>query len=287
MSQSISRRNFVRQFSAGAAGLSLCRLPVTPVANPRKLEEIGVILGFMGDLIRTDPVGLLEKIAAIGYKTVEFGGSFGKSPAELRQLLDGLGLKALGGGGAMAQLLENLPRQIDEANELGKPFVVCYWPWLHSAEQITTDDALETAERLNKIGEQCKKEGVQFVFHNHDKEFNPTDTGAIPCDILLDETDPDLVNMELDLYWVIKGGADPIDYIERYPGRFPIFHVKDMDSTPEKGFETPGKGIIDFPAIFAKSERAGTSHFIVERDNAPDPMQTVIDAYAYLSRVEF
>lgn len=287
MSYLISRRSFVRQVTAGATALSLLHLPACTQTVPRKLDEIGVILGFMGELVRNDPVGLLEKIAEIGYKTVEFGGTFGKSPAELRQLLDSLGLKPVAGGSAMAQLLENLPRQIEDAKELDKPYLVCYWPWLHSAEQITTDDAKATAERLNQIGEQCKNEGLQFLFHNHDKEFNPTDTGAIPCDILLDETDPNLVNMELDLYWIIKGGADPLDYIERYPGRFPIFHVKDMDATPEKGFETPGIGIIDFPTIFAKSEQAGAVHFIVERDDAPDPMQTVIDAYAYLSKLEF
>lgn len=141
------------------------------------------------------------------------------------------------------------------------------------------DDYREVAEQFNEMGEACRDAGLQFGYHNHDFEFE-TMEGTTPMDIILEETDPELVVIEMDIYWWIDGGADPLAYIERYPGRFPLCHVKDRTADGE--MVDVGDGAIDFAAIFERSDEAGLEHYFVEHDEPEDPMETVQRSYEYL-----
>jgi sugar phosphate isomerase/epimerase len=281
-----SRRRFLHQLSLGAAAVGLPALDLRAAPPRGALREIGIILGFMREAMQADPVGLLEMIAATGYQQVEYQGYFGLEPTVFRAHLRRLGLTAVAGGATMRQLREELPRVIDESLADGKEFVICYWPWLDGGERLTLRDVHQAAERFNEVGAACRQAGLRFAFHNHDQEFFPIE-GRIPYDLFLTETDPTLVAMQIDLYWIQKGGGDVLDYFARHPGRFPICHVKDMDRSAERGFEIPGQGVIDFARIFAQAPQAGLEYFIVEQDNAPEPLRTIRESYAYLRRLRF
>lgn len=257
--------------------------PLAP-RRPDRLEELGVILGLFQQEMRADPVGTLETVAEIGYRQVEMGGTYGMSPAEMLRTLRRLNLRPVAGGGSMKGLQDDLPGAIEARLRLEQEFLVCYWPWLHDGSRISKEEVHATAAEFNRIGVACRKAGLRFAFHNHDGEFHPVD-GVVPYEVFLSETDPELVDMELDLYWIVKGGGDPLDYFTRHPGRFPICHVKDMDRSGD--FETPGQGVIDFAAIFERREQAGLRHFIVERDRAPQPMRCAREAYAFLRDLRF
>jgi sugar phosphate isomerase/epimerase len=278
----MNRRHFLRT-AALTAGTAAMGSP--GVATPHdfaRIKTVGLILsGGLGKEMQQDAAGTLKRLAKMGYRELEFGGTYGQPAAELRKTLDGLGLKNVAGGSSMAQLTKGLDQMLEEANQLGRKYVVCYWPWMDSGENKTLDDYRRTAGRFNELGEKCRQAGLRFAFHNHDKEFKPTE-GQIPYHIFLQETDPALVTMELDLYWITKGGQQPLDFFRQYPGRFELWHVKDMDKSPEAGMTTVGQGIIDFPALFARARQAGMKHFFVEHDNPPNAMQFAQDSYRYL-----
>ncbi|MDX2249737.1 MAG: sugar phosphate isomerase/epimerase [Bacteroidia bacterium] len=282
----MNRRNFIASSSLAAAGIATGFSPL--LASPTaKLKNIGVILGLLNKEMQADYKATLKAVAETGYKYLEFGGTYGADPKEFLQVIKDLGLKPIAGGTSIVNLRKQLPEMIETYMAQGKKYLVCYWPWDHDGTKVSgVDEVKRIAAEFNEIGEKCRQGGIQFVFHNHDKEFFPVE-GQLPYDIILDETDPALVGMEIDLYWIAKGGADPIPYFKKYPGRFEICHVKDMDNTPEKSFETPGKGIIDFPSIFAHIKTAGLKYFIVERDKAPEPMRTMREGYEYLRGLRF
>ena len=281
-----SRREFIKHSIATGA---LCCLPFQNIAfnifdNNRKF---GVILGLLNEQLVEDYEDTLGLIADLGYEEVEFSGTYGASKFDFKNALISFGLKPVAGGTTITELQKEPSKYIDDALFFDRQYIICYWPWLDGGLDKKLDDFKEAANRLNKIGELVKNEGLKFALHNHDKEFVDVGNGELGYDVLLKETDPALVDMEIDLYWVKKGNADPLDYFEKYPGRFKICHVKDMDNTPDRSFEIVGKGIIDFQQIFNKSEQAGLQHFIVEQDNAPDPVRTVTDSIKYLKELNF
>jgi sugar phosphate isomerase/epimerase len=283
----ISRREFIQTGSALTAG-TIAGLPLltdcTGQDNP--LKNIGLITFTIQNEVRTDYRKALEEVAAIGYRYLEFGGSMGNSLQEFRAFLKKIGLTPLAGGSSMVQMIEkeNLEKMIAEALELEKKYMVCYWPWLTDALNLTMDELKAAADNLNAIGQTCKDKGIRFAFHNHDKEFWPVGE-IIPFDYLLDNTNRDLVLAEMDLYWIKKGNADALPYFEKYPGRFELIHVKDMDETEERSFACVGDGIIDFPSIFEKAKVAGMKYLIVEHDKPEFPMQCARDSYNYLQSV--
>ncbi len=148
----------------------------------------------------------------------------------------------------------------------------------------TPDGWKHAADAFNRAGEASKKAGIQFAYHNHNWEFK-TDKGEMPYEILLTKTDPNLVKMEMDLFWTVKGKQDPLTYFNRYPGRFPLVHVKDMKKNGE--MTEVGSGDIDFKKIFAQSEKAGIQHYFVEHDEPKDPIESIKTSYDYLSKLRF
>lgn len=254
-----------------------------------KLPAFGIITGNTGGAwFEKDPRAALEEIAALGYKDLEFGGDFRMGTASLKSYLKELKLRPLLGPTSMAAMsdTEQLMKDIRACREMEKEYIVCYWPWTDSGENKKADDWKRVGDNLNRGGEICRKEGLKLLYHNHDIEFRPTE-GELPFDVLMSVLNPEDVNIELDLYWITKGDHSAEEYIKKYPGRYPVLHVKDMDHTPQRGFEYVGNGIIDFPSIFKLNEIAGAKHFIVEHDKPADPEACIQTAAAYLSGLVF
>ncbi len=282
-----TRRNFLKTSLAGAAGLTIGMHSLVNATPTKKIRKLGLITGTVSDEMKKDYKATLRKIAEIGYDYIE-GGVRGDSAEEYARFLKKTGLKPIAGGSSMYPMLQDLSKTLKIADELKYKYIVCYWPWTGSAENLSKDDFLKTAENLNKIGKKCKQAGYKFAFHNHDKEFKTFD-GVNGFDILMENTDPDLVYVELDIYWIIKAGYQPVPFFKKYPGRFPLLHVKDMSDKKEQKRACPGSGIIDFPAIFKHSKTAGVKYYIVEQEACPEDEQLdcIKSSYDYLSQLTF
>jgi sugar phosphate isomerase/epimerase len=275
----ISRRRFLNAaaLSAGAA----C-LPTACAA--RKLGKIGLQLYTLRNEMGKDLPGTLAQVAGIGYKEVEFAGYFNRPPQEIRALLDKHGLTAPSAHVPLNAVEKEMDKTIEAAKVVGHRYLVC--PFLMPNDRRTIDDYKRHAATFNRAGEACKKAGIQFAYHNHDFEFMPLG-GQMPFDVLLAATDAKLVQIELDLYWIVKAGQDPLAYFAKHPGRFPLVHVKDMADTPQKNFTEVGRGTIDFKKIFARAGQAGIKHYFVEQDQSPAPAESIKTSFAYLSKLDY
>ena len=266
----MNRREFLE-----LAGLGSLSAIVPPHLSDPLLERIGLQLYTVRTLMETSVPLTLEMVAKIGYQEVEFAGYFGARPAQMRSWLDGLGLSA---PSAHVPVLDgNLDQLFDTAAELGHRYLV--QASLPLQKRQSADAFRRVAAALNRAGEQARQRNLRVAYHNHDFEFARRDD-AVPYDILLQETDPELVTMELDLYWMTKGERDPLAYFHHHPGRFRLCHLKDMD---QRGRMTEvGRGRIDFPTILNQQEKAGLRHFFVEHDHPPDPIASIRASYNYL-----
>ena len=278
----INRRQFISHSTAALAGLAC-----SPLLNSfRSLDgspEIGLILGTVRKAMEKDWKNTIEEVAATGYKFLEFSSPFGGSKEACRETLKRLHLKGIAGGDAMHGLQTRLASKIEHAHYFNQPYIVCYWPWTDDGKNKRIEDFKILGNQLNEIGKKCRAEGLTLAYHNHDIEFQETEN-QIPYDTILQYTDPELVTMEIDLYWVKKGNADPIPYFEQYPGRFSLCHVKDMDATAERGMACVGEGIMDFPEIFSYSKIAGLKHYIVEHDNPAEPIDCMKKSYTAMKK---
>ncbi|MGH7495396.1 MAG: TIM barrel protein [bacterium] len=279
----MNRRDFLKaSASAALGGLLIDKVPAGELLpSQNSLEKIGVQLYSVRDLMKKDFAGTLDKVAKIGYKEVEFAGYFDNKPEEVRKLLDRLGLKAPAVHVSIDVLRDKLDDTLAASQIIGHQYIVC--PWL-SPEDRTLEKYQEHAALFNKVGEACQKAGMQFAYHNHDFEFEAQD-GKLPYDLLLAATDPKLVQMELDLFWIRKGGQDALAYFKKYPSRFPLCHVKDM-SADQKMVEV-GAGTIDFAEIFSHAKQAGLKHFFVEHDQPEDPYKSITTSFQYLKKLRF
>jgi sugar phosphate isomerase/epimerase len=279
------RRDFIRTLSAAALGSMLHpRAPSPESLVPlHRLDKIGLQLYTVRKAMRADVEGTLARVATTGYKEVEFAGYFGKSPAEIRAMLDRHGLSAPAVHvGSIAP--DQWRASLEAATTIGHRYVVV--PWIPAEERATLDAWKRVAENYNRVAAEARAAGLQFAYHNHDFEFVPVE-GRIPFDVLLENTDPQLVQLEIDLYWITKGGQDPLRYFQRWPGRVPLVHVKDSVGGPDHKMVDVGAGRIDFKKIFARREQAGIRHAFVEHDEPPDPFGSIRASYEYLKRLEF
>jgi sugar phosphate isomerase/epimerase len=215
-----------------------------------------------------DFVGTLRKVAEIGYAGVEFAGTGGLTAQELQRLLDDLGLRPAGSHTGLDELERNLNAALDFSQAIGNSVIVC--PYLPENRRRSADAYRAVAELLNRVGGACREHGLQLCYHNHDFEFQQFD-GQYGLDILLGATDRELVELELDTYWVKKAGEDPVAYIRKYAGRCPLIHLKDMAADEKGSFAEVGEGTMDWPAIFAAAEPAGARWYIVEQDTCRRP----------------
>jgi sugar phosphate isomerase/epimerase len=283
----ISRRIFVKHLAAGtgAAWLSDFALAGEP-APARKLKNFGFISGIVGKELKEDWKTTLRKAAGYGFTEMETGNFFGASAQEFLAYCKEVGIKPIGGGGfPLGVDNDALQKRLDVLNQLGGTYAVVYWPWQGSGP-FKLEDCKKSVELLNKIGEASKERGLTLCWHNHDKEFAPMESG-LPFDYLMAHTDPGLVKCEMDLYWVTKGGASPLEMLRKYKGRYRILHVKDMSRDGSGDFECPGAGRIDFPALFAEAQAQGIRHFMVERDKVTDGLACLQASGQYLQNLRF
>ena len=264
-----------------------------------KSSYIGLQLYTVRDAMQQDPDGTLAKVAQIGYNSVEgatytgtekFYGMDAKTFAGVLKQHNlimpsshyRLGQEKTNGADTQGTMLHDWDRAVDDAAAVGVKYMVC--AYLSEEERGDIDHYKQLAEQFNKAGERCKKANIQFCYHNHDFEFAEQNT-QLPYDVLLNNTDKDLVKMELDLYWVTKAGHDPIKLFNQHPGRFPLWHVKDMDNTSKHDFTEVGNGVIDFKKIFANADKAGLKYFFVEQDKCPgSPFDSITKSYNYIKK---
>ena len=281
----INRRNFIRNTTLAAAGVWGSSL-LTAAPPERKLPSIGFISGIVGNFLKEDWKGTLSSLAAMGYTEMEGGWNLGQSPAEMAAYCKSLGINPFAGGMGLSDLMKETEKHIERALLCGNTDLVCYWPWLDGADKISAGQCRQSAETLNKLGEMCQKAGLTFCWHNHDKEFL-RDTGeGLPFDLLMKLTDPRLVKVELDIYWAVKGGSDPLQLLKNYPGRCTILHIKDMNNATDRSFACPGAGIIDFAPVLTEALDQGIRHFIVERDGETDGISCLQGSARYLQQLE-
>jgi sugar phosphate isomerase/epimerase len=278
------RREFIGAAAGvvGAAVVGAGFIPPLRLQRRDQLADIGVQLYTVRSLLARDFDGTLARIAKIGYTEVEFAGYYDRKPADLRKQLDGLGLAAPSAHIGLDALGANWTRTLDDAEILGHDYLVV--AWLDEKDRSSLDALRATIAKFNSAGEEAQKRGIGFAYHNHDFEFKKIDD-RMPYDVLLAECDPDNVLFEMDLYWITKGGQDPVAYFDKYPGRFPMVHVKDMGA--DGGMVDVGKGHIDWARIFSKHDDAGIQHYFVEHDEPADPMATVAESYRYLRALRF
>ncbi len=302
-----NRRNFLQSAGTLALGSLALSSKASSLLNFMAPHPVGLQLYTFFGVIDEDVNGTLKKIADIGIKEIESAyskkpGFYGMKPKEFKALLGNMGLSwkshhvlgapfklpkgykmPLGADGKpmvfppMRNLKENMQQLVDEAAEGGIPYLVCA-----NSPTETLEEIKSTIEVLNKTGAAAKKAGVQFCYHNHDMEFHPVD-GKVPYHMLLTETDPENVKMELDLAWVTKAKQDPVELFKQHPGRFPLWHVKDLDASRNTILPV-GSGTIDFKRIFEHQAESGMKHFFIEHDNPKDPYGSVKASYAYITK---
>ena len=288
-----SRREFLRDSAVLGVGSALLGplasgCSATPDHSHRAGEPIepGLQLYTVRALLEQNFPGTLEAVAALGYREVQVSPRAGHSANAIRAWLDAAGLVC---PSIHLDLRQPIETEVEAALTLGAETVFLSAPrqafYVKDGvygirDDLTLDSYREIAAELDSMGALFRAAGLVFGYHNHAFEFVPID-GRLPYDLIVDETDPALVALELDLGWAQVGGADPLAYFARYPGRFPVCHVKDVlaDGT----FVDPGRGIVDFARAFSRADEAGLRHFFVEHDTSADPLATAATGHAYLS----
>jgi len=281
-----TRRAFLATLGA-AAFSAACRhsggtaaMSAAP-AGRRKIKAIGIQLYTLRRPAAADLGGILSQLARIGYKEIEFAGFYNHPATEVRDMLRANGLTAPSAHIALNVIQDTPAKLFEESHIVGHEWITV--PSL-SGRRETIDDWKRTGDQFNKAAAQVKAAGFRFAYHNHNAEFRKVG-GQTPLDILLASTDPSLVSFEMDIYWVVNGGGDPVALLDRYPGRFKMLHVKDSMGPPDQKMADVGSGVIDFRTIFAHAK--DEEHYFVERDDAPDPLASAAASYKTLSTMEF
>jgi sugar phosphate isomerase/epimerase len=290
------RRDFLKTSATAIAALTVHQTLGFNLAQA--MPEPGLQLFTFFNVIDQDVNGTLKKIADAGYKNIESafskkGGYYGLKPKEFASLLKDMGMTwrahhvlgapfklppdaklPTGADGKpisippMRNLRDNYQELVDEAAEGGVEFLVCA-----NTPINTLTDVKSSVEILNKTAEAAKKAGIQFAYHNHDAEFKTVE-GVVPYELFLKETDPASMKMELDIAWAVKGGADPVQLFKKHPGRFPLWHVKDLDASRQNILPV-GEGTIDYKTYFKHAKESGLKYFFIEHDMPADPYASI------------
>lgn len=279
-----SRRDFLLQSGAFAVGAAIMPSFTFAGGNDiREIKDIGVQLYTFRKAMLDDATGTLKKIAALGIKEIESAGSnkgyyYGLKPKEMQKVCKDFGMTLRSGHIALDAKWE---QTLDDAAEAGQEYLIC--SSMPSKGQ-TVGNYKKVAESFNKAGEESNKRGIKFGYHNHDYEFE-SDNGEVLYDVLMDNTQADLVHMELDLGWVVASGNDPMAYFAKYPGRFPLWHLKDMDLKKLESTEF-GKGGLDIVDILNHQKESGLKYYFVEQEEyTNNPWDSMKENIAYLKRI--
>jgi sugar phosphate isomerase/epimerase len=278
-----SRRTFLKTLGAGSAAAALPR-DLFAGMRTAKLGAIGLQLYTVRSMMATDVEGTLAKVAGVGYREVEFAGYFNREPAALRATLDRLKLASPSCHVGLEAVEAGFDASAAAAKTIGhKWLIVASVPgrFFQSVASLK-----ELAQRFNAAGMRAKDAGLRYGYHNHNVEFKPVE-GVIPLELLLAETDPSLVDFEMDAYWVTQGGGDPLTLINKFPGRFRLLHAKDASAAPESAMRDVGSGVIDWKKIFSERKRAGIEHIFVEHDQPGDSIASITASYKFLHNLSF
>ncbi|WP_430909095.1 sugar phosphate isomerase/epimerase family protein [Maribacter sp. 2-571] len=264
-----TRRSFIKR--SGTAAIGALVLPTMGCSAPS--PAFGVQLYSFRDALAKDAIKTLEGIAGLGIKKIESARSdkglyYGLRPEQMGEVCADLGMQLISGHVHLDDTFENT---MEQAAASGQEYVICS-SLPTNGQHI--DNYKSVAEAFNKAGEACKKMGLKFGYHNHEYEFE-SDKGTVLYDILMDETVPELVHMELDLGWVIVAKKDPLHYFEKYPGRFPLWHLKDMNLANNESTEF-GKGALDIKKMMQYQKQSGVDHIFIEQEEyASTPMESM------------
>jgi sugar phosphate isomerase/epimerase len=276
-----SRRSFIRNSALAAAGVSLFQQNIFAAA--KKGELTGIQLYSVRADMKADPLGTLKQLSDMGYRHVEHANYanrkfYGWTVSEFKKILNGLGMSMPSGhtvldakhwDASKKDFTNEWKYTVEDAAAMGQSFVIS--PWLEESKRKTMSDLKSFMEIFNRSGELCKKFGMKFGYHNHDFEFSEKVEGKVLFDIILAETDPNLVMQQLDIGNMLNGGAKALDVMKQYPGRFESMHVKDEIKATEghDPFESTilGKGVVPIKSIIDLGRASGTKHFIIEQES--------------------
>jgi sugar phosphate isomerase/epimerase len=250
--------------------------------RPAKLQRIGMELYTVRSLTAKDLAGTLAQLAKLGYKEVEFAGYQGHSAAEVRAMLEQNGLTAPSAHIDLPKIENEADATFADAKVVGHRWITV--PSLPRGPRQTVEDWKQIAARFNTAGKKVNDAGFKFAFHNHNDVFRKAGD-EVPIDILMRETDPALVSYQMDVYWVVNGGGNPVELLGKYPGRFKMLHLKDSMGPPDHKMADVGAGTIDFKAILSHAK--GIENYFVERDDPTDPMASAAASFNYLSHLEY
>lgn len=283
-----TRRAFARSASAsllcGSTFLRNSLLFASPFSLP-----IGLQLYSVRDLLAKDYGGTLKQLSAIGYKEVEAAGYFGHTSDQVKHAMQSSGLRCVSAHYSYTDLDKNFESTLEFNKALGVDYIICSFPGFKDPSRLrdksfpfTLDDYRWNAAQFNRLGEKAKAAGFRFGYHNHTMEFHVQD-GVVPFDELLRLTDPSLVTIEMDCGWVVVGGADPVDYLHRYPSRISMLHIKDFKHSDKSSsvVEPPpaaelGQGIVDYRPIFEAAKKASITHCFVEQEGYDMPVMDAL-----------
>lgn len=289
-----TRRDFMRYAGVAAVGGALlpqiaCKTGSAAMgASAGSLDRYGIQLYTLRDVIADDPQATIREVASYGFKQIEgFDGKQGMfwnmGHKDFKKFLDDTGVDMVS---SHVNINEGFEEKAAQAAEIGMKYLIC--PYI--GPQTSMDAWKTVTDRFNACGAICKKNGIKFAYHNHAYSFKAF-SGMIPHDFIMDNTDPELVDHEMDIYWVVTGGADPIEYLTKYPNRFRLCHVKDRmaNSTERMASTNLGTGIIDFPKILKVAKEKGMQYFIMEQEryDGSSPMDAARVGAAYLNKLQF
>ena len=270
-----NRRDFIRLTGGLSTGFAFSTSASLSLfkgcdAGPDKLNEFGIQLYTLRTDMPKDAAGILKQLAGFGYKEIESyegpqGMFWGMGHTGFKKYMDELGMKLIA---SHCDINKDFEKKVDEAAAIGMKYLIC--PWLGAQKSL--DDYKRHAETFNNKGELCKKSGLRFAYHNHDYTFKSQE-GKLPQDVLMIETDPSLVDFELDIYWLVTAGENPEAWFKKYSNRFRLCHVKDRSKTPVadngKNSVDLGTGSINWKKVLKTAKENGMQHFVVEQEAYP------------------
>ncbi len=264
---SVNRRKFLKTSGLLASGMVLSSKAIQALSGDIITKNFGLQLYTLRADLPKDPKGIIKQIAGFGYNQIEgYEGAqgifWGMKNTDFKQYVEDLGMTFVS---SHCDINNNFEQKAAEAGAIGMKYLIC--PYL--GEQKTVDEYKQAADKFNRCGDICKKNGLKFAYHNHGYTFKPLD-GVMPQDILMENTDPELVQYEMDMYWVVTAGQDPLAWLEKYPNRFTLCHVKDREKNAPAGEANAscdlGKGSIDYAKILPIAKKKGTYYMIVEQE---------------------
>lgn len=286
----ISRRKFLEVTSGGILLASVPQMFASCSAVSKSLKDFGLQLYTLRDVLPGDPTGVIKQVAKMGYTQLESyegeqGMFWGMTNLEFKKLMDDLGLRLVS---SHTDIRKDFEKKTAEAAEIGMDYLIDPW----EGPQQSVDDFKRIADIFNEKGAVCKQHGIRFGYHNHDYTFKPID-GVMPQDVLMENTDPDLVDFEMDVYWVVTAGQDPIKWLKKYPKRWKLCHIKDREKnvplSQTDASVVVGEGSINWVNIMKESLAQGMEYFIVEQERYVDmtSLRAAEKDAEYLKKLKF